>query len=129
MNQRNQSFRTHAQLGGKGQSLGKTFVDEGNLQIHYQLGSLALAGFAHAKNLLAHGVEQWLNSFDDRLVSARDKNQPSIFRAHLRTCDRSIHVLRPASFHALREFPRGGRRDGAGINHDHALSQRFLGAL
>src|SRR5271156_4186425 len=66
---REQLLRIDSELGGESKRLGEAFKDLSDLEVHGQLGSLAFAGFTHAKNFLAHGCEQGVEAIDDRFVS------------------------------------------------------------
>src|SRR6266851_1354250 len=64
LDQGNQLLRVHAEFCCQREGLSKAFEDESDLQVHCQLGGLALSGFAHPENLFAHGREQGIEALD-----------------------------------------------------------------
>jgi hypothetical protein len=129
LDQRDQLLWVHAEFGGEGERLGKALENEGNLQIHRELGGLALARFAHAENLFAHGCEQRIEALDDSFVSADHEDQSAISRADFRSGHGSVDIGHAPGSNALGKLYSGGGRNGAGIGDDHALGQRLLDAV
>ena len=74
LHHRQQSLGIDSKLGGQRERLGKPFIDQSNLQIHRQLGSLSLAGVAHAEEQFSHSRKQGLQLLDGSLFSTNHKN-------------------------------------------------------
>ena len=75
---------------------------------------------------LAHGLEQRLQKLDRFRRAADDEDELAVFGADLGTGHRRVDPLHSLGRNALGELRRRRRRDGAGVDDDHAFVQRLL---
>ena len=104
-----QVLGVHPEFRGESERLGKAFVDQCDLKVHYQFRGLPLAGLAHAEYFLAHRGIKRFQLFDRLLIAADNEQQRAAFRASFRAGHRRIHVL-----HALPRYAFGKLAGGGG---------------
>ena len=81
LDQLDQLWRVDSELLRQNKRLGKAFIDQGDHQIHAELGSLTFAGIADVDDLLAHGFEERIEIFDRLVRAPDDENELSVFCA------------------------------------------------
>ena len=90
-----------------------------------ELGVESHARTAAIVELLAHDFEQGQDGFEDLLVAADHKGQGGIDRAGGGTGDGRAQEVDSGLRQSFSDTDAGGRADGAGIDHGHALSGRL----